>query len=241
MIFPQSVLLPRRPRPALTDHFVYFLRVRQFIQLPQALGGDCHVGSVPARETVGQCVLNHPSGVECVVLDLLLIGRCLKGMLKRYLRPQAALAAVSMAGCLALACSPAAAPPLIDEDGDVLGYRPDNPAPAAAAGQDQTVEEGAEVLLDGSASSDPDGDSLTFLWVQSEGPAVELLDASTASARFVAPQVNVDTQLAFTLSVDDGETSATDKVRVTVINTVVPASADPQLAINASATEGPRR
>ena len=159
------------------------------------------LGLFPRGKPARKRVLNHPSGVESVVLDLLLIGRCLKGMLKRYLRPQAALAAVSLAGCLALACSPAAAPSLIDGDGDVLGYRPDNPAPAAAAGQDQTVEEGVEVLLDGSASSDPDGDSLTFLWVQSEGEAVELLDASAALARFVAPQVNVDTQLEFTLAV----------------------------------------
>ena len=114
---------------------------------------------------------------------------------------------------------------------DVAGWHPGqagdviNPASSsvlANAGQDQEVEEGAEVFLDGSASADPDGDPLTFLWVQREGPAVELLDASTASAHFVAPQVNVDTQLAFTLSVDDGETSATDEVRVTVINTAVP-------------------
>lgn len=39
-----------------------------------------------------------------------------------------------------------------------------NTAPTADAGPDQTVDTGAVVSLDGSGSSDPDGDSLTFSW-----------------------------------------------------------------------------
>ncbi|MDM8008504.1 MAG: Ig-like domain-containing protein [Phycisphaerae bacterium] len=176
--------------------------------------------------------------MESAILDLLCAGRLITAMLKWCRGSKAKFVAVSLAGCLALACSPDAAPPLVAGAGDVLGYQPDNPRPVAAAGQDQVVEDGAEVLLDGSASSDPDGDSLAFFWTQSEGPAVELLDASTASARFVAPEVDGGTQLEFTLSVDDGETSATDTTRITVIDASVPDSADPQLAISASVTEG---
>lgn len=37
-------------------------------------------------------------------------------------------------------------------------------APTADAGSDRTVDTGAVVSLDGSGSSDPDGDSLTFSW-----------------------------------------------------------------------------
>lgn len=194
---------------------------------------------LPRGKSLRRCVVNHSSGVERVVLDLLCFSRLLTAMLRWYRRAQARLVAVSLTGCLALACAPADAPPLIYRDGDVLGYDPYDPTLTAAAGPDQAVEEGTEVFLDGSASSDPDGNPLTFAWAQSEGPVVELLDASSGLARFVAPQVDTDTQLAFTLSVDNGETLATDTVRIIVIDTIAPASVDPQLTITASATEGP--
>ena len=55
---------------------------------------------------------------------------------------------------------------------------PANHIPIANAGADQTVEAGASVTLDGSGSSDQDGDTLTHLWKQVKGPKVTLSGAA---------------------------------------------------------------
>ena len=62
-----------------------------------------------------------------------------------------------------------------------------NHPPTAVAGPNQTVNENASVTLDGSASSDPDGDSLIFQWTQTSGSPVALSDASAARPTFTAP------------------------------------------------------
>lgn len=64
-----------------------------------------------------------------------------------------------------------------------------NAAPVANAGFDVDVTTGDTVILDGSSSSDADGDTLTFLWRFVSVPgssAVELTDAATVSPYFVA-------------------------------------------------------
>lgn len=80
-----------------------------------------------------------------------------------------------------------------------------NEAPTADAGADQTVNEGDTVSLDGSGSSDPDGDTLTYSWTQTAGVSVTLDDASSANPSFTAPDVGPDGEtLTFELTVDDG-------------------------------------
>ncbi len=60
--------------------------------------------------------------------------------------------------------------------------------PVADAGDDLTDEEvGVQVSLDGSGSSDTDGDDLTYTWVQVDGPTVILYDADTVSPSFTPP------------------------------------------------------
>ena len=57
-----------------------------------------------------------------------------------------------------------------------------NEAPVANAGPDQEVASEATVELDGSGSTDPNNDPLTYKWSQLSGPAVTLEGASTGEA-----------------------------------------------------------
>src|SRR6188472_420204 len=66
---------------------------------------------------------------------------------------------------------------------------------------DLMVNEGSAVTLDGSASRDPNGDQLTFVWLQTAGPTVAISGANTDKATFPAPNVLNDTILKFQLTV----------------------------------------
>jgi hypothetical protein len=90
-----------------------------------------------------------------------------------------------------------------------------NQAPVANAGPGQTVAAGALVQLNGSASSDPDGDALSYQWTQTAGPAVSLSAPTSATPTFVAP--STATSVTFQLVVNDGQTnSAPSTVTITV-------------------------
>ena len=95
-----------------------------------------------------------------------------------------------------------------------------NRAPRAYAGEDKGVYQGATVTLDGSGSSDPDGDALTYAWRQLPGgPRVSLRNADTASPDFVAPTgLSGQEGLKFRLTVSDGRGgSNSDDVWITVV------------------------
>ena len=81
---------------------------------------------------------------------------------------------------------------------------PQNHNPVANAGNDQTVPSGAVVHLSGGGSSDPDGDTLSYSWVQTIGPSVALQGATTSAPMFTAPEFEQDTTLTFQLTVTDG-------------------------------------
>ena len=97
-----------------------------------------------------------------------------------------------------------------------------NRSPIANAGSDQTVDEGSNVTLNGTASSDPDGDALTFNWTQLSGPLVSISGANSPNPTFTAPFVGPSgTTLTFQLVTNDGlADSAPASVNIAVRNTV---------------------
>ena len=101
-----------------------------------------------------------------------------------------------------------------------------NQPPVADAGPNQTVSEATQVALDGSASSDPDEDPITFSWEQLSGPNVALSNPTSAMASFTSPEVSEDTTLIFQLTVSDGQLSDQDQVSILVTSENLPPVAD---------------
>lgn len=92
-----------------------------------------------------------------------------------------------------------------------------NKRPVANAGPDKNYNEGSSVSLDGSLSSDPDGDVISYKWTSLDG--IILFDALGVSPSFNAPQVNADKNYRFKLEVADGVlTSLADTVVIKVVN-----------------------
>lgn len=118
---------------------------------------------------------------------------------------------------------------LVVDDGR-LGSRPDtvvitasagNSAPVADAGRNRNVGVESEVRLDGSASSDADGDALSYHWTLISRPSdsrVSLRDADSATPRFTADKLGF---YAMTLTVNDGQVASTpDLVVITASPTL---------------------
>ena len=95
-----------------------------------------------------------------------------------------------------------------------------NEPPVADAGPDQQVEcaghAGTEVTLDGTGSSDPDGDPLTFAWA---APGITFDDPSSATPAATFPLGT--TTVTLTVADPSGE-SSTDQVDITVVDTTPP-------------------
>ena len=97
-----------------------------------------------------------------------------------------------------------------------ITVKKDNKPPKADAGEDQTVIEGAEVILHGSGFDPEDGENVTFRWIASAG--ISLKNSNTATPSFIAPTLGeAPLVLGITLIVSDSQgLFALDTVKVTV-------------------------
>jgi hypothetical protein len=98
---------------------------------------------------------------------------------------------------------------------------PANAAPVADAGGPYSGDEGSSIAIDGSASSDADGDTLTYAWTvtpdagNDAGSACTIADAAAAQTTI---SCNDDGTHAATLAVSDGTATDTKSATVTVGN-----------------------
>jgi len=90
-----------------------------------------------------------------------------------------------------------------------------NRAPVANAGGNQSVKQNVKVTLDGSKSSDPDGDPLTYKWsikTQPQGSTLNVGDTTKTAS--ITPAVVGDYEVQLTVSDGNLSASATTKISV---------------------------
>ena len=140
----------------------------------------------------------------------------------------------------ARAC-PGGGPPCSDFSNEVsttVAGSIENSAPVANAGADQTVLIGAAVVLDGSGSTDVDGDALTFSWslTSPAGSAAVLYDPTAVKPTFL---VDVPGDYVAQLIVNDGLVDSTpDTVTVSIENSAPVANAGADQTVLVGATVG---
>jgi len=94
-----------------------------------------------------------------------------------------------------------------------------NETPVANAGTNQTVKEGSLVILDGSGSSDPDGDDITFAWsitTKPDGSSATLADPANEKTSFTA---DLPGDYGIQLVVTDSQGAASDSAEILVKST----------------------
>src|SRR5262249_59047333 len=112
-----------------------------------------------------------------------------------------------------------------------------NPPPVANAGPAQSAHVGDTVQLDGSGSSDADGNTLTYLWSLTARPAGSTATLSDPTS--VQPSFTLDKAGTYVaqLVVNDGiASSAPATVTISTLNTAPGANAGPDQGAHVGAT-----
>lgn len=109
--------------------------------------------------------------------------------------------------------------------GVMCGAPPVNRMPVANAGPARTITTGQTITLDGSGSSDPDNDIVTFMWTMTQSPvgSVAMLDDATLEQ----PSFTLDLDGMYTIElvVNDGALDSTvSSVTITSLPPVMPGS-----------------
>lgn len=81
----------------------------------------------------------------------------------------------------------------------------ENQKPIANVKYDKEITGAKTVILDGSDSVDPEGEALSYKWVQISGPKVSLDNIDQAKTRFSLSNTEKDEDLVFSLIVNDGK------------------------------------
>lgn len=81
--------------------------------------------------------------------------------------------------------------------------------------------EGLTSTLDGSGSSDADGDNLTFSWTQLSGPDLKLSSPTASVTDVFVPNLTDDEMARIQLQVSDGKEMTTQEVTLTLKNVVL--------------------
>ena len=114
-----------------------------------------------------------------------------------------------------------------------------NQTPNANAGRDITGYFGRTITLDGSSSTDPDGDTLQYSWQQNPTDTVTLENENKVRATFTAPDEPVI--LEFTLTVSDDSLQDIDTITVTITKPVARNIKDMEDTLASAQITGPNQ
>jgi hypothetical protein len=110
------------------------------------------------------------------------------------------------------------ATPINNTNNGSISVSGENLLPVAVAGEDVTVEEGDIVYLDGTASYDPEGNDLTYLW--DAPPPISIENPASATTSFIAPLVEENTAYTITLVVNDGIHNSFPAEKIVIVENV---------------------
>ncbi len=107
-----------------------------------------------------------------------------------------------------------------------IAVKPVNDAPVANAGADKTVFVGDSIILDGSSSTDVDGDQLLYYWIPTKKPVGSTLRLSNNNVVNPTATIDLPGVYSFTLFVYDGLLLGTKgTVLITTVNSAPVANA----------------